>query len=85
MNENDLKQRMEKNVEYLESLQCVLISSHEVINALYYTEVTCSDPECVNYSKALVGGDNSADTKTRALSLDICFIYLLLIFSKFLK
>jgi len=73
MSDNELKMRMEKNVEYLESLQCVLISSHEVINTIYYSEVVCSDPDCVNYVKPSggIGDYNSYDSNKRALSLDI--------------
>ena len=44
---NEYKIRIEKDVEYLESLQCLFISSHEIINAFYGTEITCSDPECL--------------------------------------
>ena len=63
--------RMEKNVEYLESLQCLLISSHEIINAFYGTEITCSDPECVNFSKFGGNDISSNDNRTRALSFDV--------------
>lgn len=61
---------MGKNVEYLESLQHILISSHEVINSLYRSEVNCSDPECVNYSKTGANDPGNND-RTRALSFDV--------------
>lgn len=72
---------MEKNVEYLESLQCVLISPHEVINALYYTEITCSDPECVNYTRSTSSDAVTGEPKTRSVSLDICLNFSFIFFS----
>ena len=67
----DLKRRMERNVEYIESLQCVLVSPHEIINNIYNTEVLCSDPECVNYTKLIMTEGNTTDSKSRALSVDL--------------
>lgn len=74
MSDNELKFKMEKNVEYMESLQCVLISSYELINTIYYSEIVCSDPECSNYVKPSLTNDyqnNTYDSNKRALSLDI--------------
>ena len=66
-----MKKRMERNVEYIESLQCVLVSPHEVINTIYNTEVLCSDPDCVNYTKLIMTEGNNTDSKSRALSVDL--------------
>jgi len=66
-----MKRRMERNVEYIESLQCVLVSPHEVINTIYNTEVVCSDPDCVNYTKLIMTEGNNTDSKSRALSVDL--------------
>jgi len=48
LNQTELRETMQRNMDLLEQLQCLLMSPYEIVNTLYSTEIQCSNPKCSN-------------------------------------